>query len=102
MIKLTPFVLGVLLLVSGTTTCAQSADIGIDINDKDIPEPLKCYALMGDVTGDKEMLVGLGVQLCAGTKDAKSTLLCYKGAFNALGLTRGLAIELCSEGRKFE
>jgi len=100
MIKLAPFVLGILFLVSSATTCAQSADKGININDKDIPEPIKCYALVGDITGDKEMTVGLGVQLCAGTKDAKATLLCYKVAFNALGLNRGLAVDLCSEGRK--
>jgi hypothetical protein len=102
MIKLTPFVLGILFLVSSAATCAESADKGININDKDIPEPIKCYALLGDITGDKEMTVGLGVQLCAGTKDAKTTLLCYKVAFSALGLNRGLAVELCSEGRKLK
>lgn len=102
MIKLTPFVLGSLFLVSSAATCAESADKGININDKDIPEPIKCYALLGDITGDKEMTVGLGVQLCAGTKDAKATLLCYKVAFNGLGLNRGLAVELCSEGRKLK
>jgi len=100
MTKLTPFLLGSLLLVSSAATCAESADKGININDKDIPEPIKCYALLGDITGDKDMTVGLAVQLCAGTKDAKATLLCYKAAFNALGLTRGLSVELCSEGRK--
>jgi len=102
MSKLTPFVLGVLLLFSSAATCAESTGKGININDKDIPEPIKCYALLGDITGDKEMTVGLGVQLCAGTKDAKATLLCYKVAFEALGLSRGLAVELCSEGRKLK
>ena len=102
MMKLTPFVIGCLFLVSSAATCAQSADKGISINDKGIPEPIKCYALLGDITGDNEMTVGLGVQLCAGTKDAKATLLCYKAAFTALGLTRGLAVELCSEGKKLK
>jgi hypothetical protein len=102
MIKLTPSVLGILLLVSSAATRAESADKGININDKDIPEPIKCYALLGDITGDKEMTIGLGVQLCAGTKNAKATLLCYKLAFGALGLNRGLAVELCSEGRQLK
>ena len=102
MIKLTPFVLGILFLVNSTATCAESADKGININDKDIPEPIKCYALLSDITGDKEMTVGLGVQLCSGTKDAKATLRCYMVAFNALGLNRGLAVELCSDGRKLK
>jgi hypothetical protein len=48
------------------------------------------------------MPVGLAVQLCAGTKNAKATLVCYRTAFEALKLNRGLAIELCSEGRKLE
>ena len=100
--KLTPFLLGVLFLVSSAATCAESTDKRININDKDIPEPIKCYVLLGDVTGDKEMTVGLAVQLCAGTKDAKATLLCYKAAFTALGLSRGLAVELCSDGRKLK
>lgn len=100
--KLAPFVLGISFLVSSAATCAQSADKSIDINDKEIPEPIKCYALLGDITGDKGMTVGLGVQLCAGTKDAKATLLCYKVAFDAMGLNRGLAVELCSEGRKLK
>lgn len=100
MSKITPFLLCGLVLIGNTAICAESADKGININDKDIPEPIKCYVLLGDITGDKEMTVGLGVQLCAGTKEAKTTLLCYKAAFNALGLNRGLAVELCSEGRK--
>lgn len=102
MIKITPFVLGVLFLISSAATCAQSVDKGININDKDLPEPIKCYALVGDITGDKGMTVGLGVQLCAGTKDAKATLLCYKLAFAALELNRGLSVELCSEGKKLK
>jgi len=100
--KLAPFVLGILFLVSSAATCAESSDKGIDINDKDIPEPIKCYALLGDITGDKAMTVGLGVQLCAGTKNAKATLVCYKMAFEALKLNRGLAIELCGEGRRLK
>ena len=100
MFKLPHVVLGLLFLVSSAATCAQSA--GKAINNKDIPEPIKCYALLGDATGDKEMTVGLGVQLCAGTKDAAATLLCYKTAFNTLELPRGLAVELCSESRKLK
>jgi hypothetical protein len=100
MIKLTPFILSSLLLISSSAVCAESAGKGIDINNKDIPEPINCYALLGDITGDKTMTVGLAVQLCAGTKNAKTTLLCYKMAFQGLELNRGLAVELCSEGRK--
>jgi hypothetical protein len=54
------------------------------------------------MTGDENMPVGLAVQLCAGTKNAKATLLCYKVAFEVLQLNRGLAIELCGEGRKLQ
>lgn len=102
MMKLTPFVLSCLIMATSAATCAESADKGTNINDKDIPEPIKCYAFLSDITGDKEMTTGLGVELCAGTKDAEATLLCYKTAFEALGLNRGLAVELCSEGRKLQ
>jgi len=102
MTKLIRLASEILLLVGSTITYAQSADRGIDINDREVPEPIKCYALLGEIAGDKGMTVGLAVQLCAGTKDAKATLLCYKVAFNALELNRGLAVELCSEGRKLK
>ena len=96
---MTRFVSCVLLaLASGTAFCAEPS-----IDDKslqDVPEPIKCYGFLGDITGDKEMPVGLAVQLCAGAKNAKATLVCYKMAFEALKLNRGLAIELCSEGKK--
>ncbi len=96
---MTRFVSCVLLaLASGTAFCAERS-----IDDKsleDVPEPIKCYGFLGDIAGDKEMPVGLAVQLCAGAKNAKATLVCYKMAFEALKLNRGLAIELCSEGRK--
>lgn len=89
-----------LALASGTAFCVErSID---DQSLKDIPEPIKCYTFLGDITGDKEMPAGLAVQLCAGTKNAKVTLVCYKMAFKALNLNRGLAIELCSEGRKHQ
>ena len=94
-----------LVLASGTALSAEPTKGNISIDDKslnDIPEPIKCYSFLGDVTGDTEMPVGLAVQLCAGTKNAKATLLCYKAAFEALKLNRGLAIELCSEGRRIK
>lgn len=102
MIKFTRYILSSLILVSSAAICGESTGKDASINDKDIPEPIKCYGFIGDITGDKEMPVGLAVQLCAGTKNAKATLACYKMAFGALGLNRGLAIELCSEGRKLK
>jgi hypothetical protein len=101
MIRFFSFVL--LVLASGTALCAEPKKDNISIDDKslkDVPEPIKCYSFLGDITGDKEMPVGLAIQLCAGTKNAKATLVCYKMAFEALKLNRGLAIELCGEGRK--
>ncbi|SDJ22583.1 hypothetical protein SAMN04487926_13828 [Paraburkholderia steynii] len=91
-----------LVLASGTALCAESTNSIDDKSLKDVPEPIKCYGYLGDVTGDEKMSVGLAVQLCAGTKNAKATLVCYKMAFERLGLNRGLAIELCSEGRKLQ
>ena len=92
-----------LAFASGTALFAESPKVSID--DKslaDVPEPIKCYGYFGDVTGDKEIPVGLAIELCAGTKNAKATLTCYKMAFEALELNRGLAIDLCSEGRKLQ
>ena len=103
--RLFAFVLGGLVLASGTALCAESVteDVGIDAEAlKDVPEPIKCYSFLGDITGDKEMPVGLAVRLCAGTKNAAATLVCYKMAFEALELTRGLAIDLCGEGRQLQ
>lgn len=103
MIRFFSFVL--LVLASGTALCAEPTKDNISIDDKslkDVPEPIKCYSFLGDITGDKEMPVGLAIQLCAGTKNAKATLVCYKMAFEALKLNRGLAIELCGEGRKLQ
>lgn len=94
-----------MVLVTETTLCAESTKENINIDDKslkDVPEPIKCYSFVDDMTGDKEMPVGLAVQLCAGTKNAKATLGCYKIAFEKLELNRGLAIELCSEGKKLQ
>jgi hypothetical protein len=105
MIRFFSFVLSSLVLASGTALCAESTKGNISIDDKslnDVPEPIKCYMFVGESTGDKEMPVGLAIELCAGTKNAKATLLCYKLAFEALKLNRGLAIELCSEGRKLK
>ena len=99
------FVLSSLVLASGSALCAESPKGNISIDDKslkDVPEPIKCYSFLGDITGDQEMPVGLALQLCAGTKNAKATLVCYKMAFEALKLNRGFAIELCGEGRKLK
>ncbi len=103
MIRFFTFFLISLVLASGTALCDESTKENVSIDDsslKELPEPIKCYSFLGEITGDKEMPVGLAVELCAGTKNAKATLVCYKMAFEALELTRGLAIELCSEGRK--
>ena len=69
-------------------------------HQKDVPEPIKCYSFLVDITGDEKMPVGLAVELCAGTKNAKATLVCYKMAFEKLQMNRGLAIELCGEKSK--
>jgi len=103
MIRFFSFVLCSLVLASGTALCAESTKGNISIDDKSlngVPEPIKCYSFLGDITGDEKMPVGLAIQLCAGTKNAKATLVCYKMAFGELELNRGLAIELCGEGRK--
>ena len=103
--RLFVFVLSSLVLASGSAICAESPNGKISIDDKslkDVPEPIKCYSFLGDITGDEKMPVGLAVQLCAGTKNAKATLVCYKMAFGGLELNRGLAIELCGEGRKLQ
>ena len=105
MIRFFSFVLSSLVFASGIALCAESTKENISIDDKslkDVPEPIKCYSFLGDITGDEQMPVGLAVQLCAGTKNAKATLVCYKAAFEALKLNRGLAIELCGEGRKLQ
>ena len=103
MIRFFAFALSSLVLASGTALCAESTKEHISIDDKslkDVPEPIKCYGFLGNITGDEKMPVGLAVQLCAGTKNAKATLLCYKLAFEELELNRGLAVELCGEGTK--
>lgn len=105
MIRFFSFVLISLVLASGAAQCAESTESNINIDDKslkDVPEPIKCYSLLGDITGDEEMPVGLAVQLCAGTKNAEATLVCYKMAFETLQLNRSLAVELCGEGRKLQ
>jgi hypothetical protein len=105
MIRFFSFLLISLVLASGTALCAESTKGNINIDDKslkDVPEPIKCYGFLGNITGDEKMPVGLAVQLCAGTKNAKATLVCYKMAFEKLELNRGLAVELCGEGRKLQ
>jgi len=61
-------------------------------------EPTNCYLMVGAI--DTEMTVGLAVDLCGGTKDAKATVTCYALAFGnkesgGLGLNRGLSVSLC-------
>jgi hypothetical protein len=61
-------------------------------------EPTDCYLMVGAI--DTEMTVGLAVDLCGGTKDAKATVTCYALAFGnkesgGLGLNRGLSVSLC-------
>jgi hypothetical protein len=105
MIRFFSFLLISLVLASGAALCAESTKGDINIDDKslkDVPEPIKCYGFLGNITGDEKMPVGLAVQLCAGTKNAKATLVCYKMAFEKLELNRGLAVELCGEGRKLQ
>jgi hypothetical protein len=105
MIRLFSSILICLVLASGTVLSAEPKKENISIDDKslnDLPEPIKCYTFTSEITGDKEMPVGLAVELCAGTKNAKATLVCYKIAFEKLELNRGLAVELCSEGRKLQ
>jgi hypothetical protein len=105
MIRFFSIVLISLVLASGTALSDESTKENISIDEKslkDVPEPIKCYSFLGDITGDEEMSVGLAVQLCAGTKNATATLVCYRTAFETLELTRGLAVELCGEGRKLQ
>jgi hypothetical protein len=61
-------------------------------------EPLRCYRMVGLV--DSGMMVGLAVELCAGSVDAAKTVQCFEEAFKSsgdggLGLSRGLAVDLC-------
>jgi hypothetical protein len=103
MTRFIPFLLCSLVFASQTGLCAESARASISIDDKslvDVPEPIKCYSFLGDITGDQGMPVGLAVQLCAGTKNARGTLVCYKMAFEGLKLNRGLAIELCGAEKR--
>jgi hypothetical protein len=61
-------------------------------------EPVRCYRMVGLV--DSGMMVGLAVELCAGSVDAAKTVECFDEAFKSsddggLGLNRGLAVDLC-------
>lgn len=60
-------------------------------------EPTLCYRLL---TERGDMMVGMAVELCSGTTDAKKTVACFDEAFrhpgnDGLGLPRGLAVQLC-------
>jgi hypothetical protein len=103
MSKLAAVALSGLVLASGPVLGADLAKETLGIDEKtlkEIPEPIKCYTFLGEITGDEKMPVGLAVQLCAGTKNARETLLCYKMAFEAIKLNRGLSIELCGQGKR--
>lgn len=105
MTRFISYFLSLLIFVSGSAFCAEKKNEKSPTEEqslKDIPEPIKCYGMISEVTGDEGMTVGLGVRLCAGTQDAKATLLCYKMAFESLSLNRGLAVELCGSGRKLD
>ena len=61
-------------------------------------EPVKCYRMVGLL--DSGMVVGLAVELCAGSIDGAKTVECFDEAFKnsddgGLGLSRGLAVDLC-------
>jgi hypothetical protein len=61
-------------------------------------EPTKCYRLMAE--SGLEVPVGQAVELCAGTVAAVKTYACFIEAWgpsanNGLGLTLGLAVDLC-------
>jgi hypothetical protein len=61
-------------------------------------EPVKCYRMIG--LADNEMPIGLAVEVCAATPSAQKTFACFSTAFKhpgdgGLGLTRGLAVDLC-------
>lgn len=101
MLRFSALAFGSLVLASGSAFCADVTEANIDdMSVKKFPEPIKCYIYLGAITGDKEIPVGLAIQLCARTKNAEATLVCYKMAFEALKLNRGQAIELCGEGRR--
>jgi hypothetical protein len=72
------------------------------VADLEIPagssEPTKCYRLI--VESGLEVPVGLAVELCAGTVAAVKTFACFieswgPSANNGLGLSLGLAVDLC-------
>jgi hypothetical protein len=61
-------------------------------------EPVRCYRMVGFI--DTQMTVGLAVELCSGSVDAAKTVQCFDEAFKSgddggLGLSRGLAVDLC-------
>jgi hypothetical protein len=63
-----------------------------------IPEAILCYRLLTS-TG-LEITVGQAVEVCAATRDAAATVACFAAAWGhpangGLGLSRGLAVDLC-------
>lgn len=61
-------------------------------------EPLKCYANIDKV--DKDIIVGIATDVCAGSTNADRTIDCYSKA--ASTMNRGLATTLCSAKAKEE
>lgn len=56
-------------------------------------EPVKCFAGIPQI--DKTVTIGISVDLCVGTTNAKKTLDCYDKAAE-MDLNRGQAVRLCS------
>jgi hypothetical protein len=72
----------------------------VKLSDLPKSEPILCYRTLGEL--DKEIMVGLAVKLCGGTRDAAATLSCYAMASvpieqGGLGLVRAMAIDLCRD-----
>ena len=92
-----------LALAGGTATASDDVPSEAGkrqalISDAVKIEAIKCYVMAADVPGG--MTVGLAVTLCSGTTDAERTIRCVVAAFThpddgGLGLSRGLAVNLC-------
>lgn len=92
-----------LTLVGASALAAEpsekpKAEAKVKLSDLPKSEPIMCYRTLGEL--DKEIMAGLAVKLCAGTRDAAATLSCYAMASvpieqGGLGLVRGMAIDLC-------
>jgi hypothetical protein len=90
------FILLYVVVVVSTMSSWSAFATNQTVNRKDVPAPILCYLLVPEI--DKEINVGAGVELCAGSTDAEKTLKCYEQAWTTLKLTRGQAVRLCSAG----